>query len=165
VNTDMRLTHFCPLLAALLLAGARSPACGPDKDNGRVNVTVVVVLANSRDKKVDDRLTCLAREIRKKHKDLTGFSIGEMGTKPLGLGDSASFPLVEGQEADVTVKRCTENPERFCLKVRSPGLVGEITYSSVCGKYFPIDTNTTTKKDGDRVFLAIMVEPCPKKKK
>jgi hypothetical protein len=156
---------FCPLVILVLLA-AGGAACEPPlaKDDGRVTVTVVAVLANDRDTKVDDRLTCLARCIREKHPNLTSFRLGRTSSKPIALGESQTFPLVEDEEAVIRVKRCTEKPDRFCLKVKSPSLVGDITYSSVCGKYFPIDTNYTTRKTHDRVFIAIMVESCPGKK-
>jgi hypothetical protein len=154
------LLFFGPLLAALPGLAADDPP--PAKDEPRVRVTVAAVLANDKGDHVDPKLTCLARAIREKHPKLTSFRLGRTSAKSIALGGEETFRLVdgEGEEAVIRVKRCTEKPDRFCLKVKSPSLVGDITYSSVCGKYFPIDTNYTTQKTKDRVFIAIMVEPC-----
>ena len=40
-----------------------------------------------------------------------------------------------------------------------PPLVGEITYMTICGKFFPIVTRYQTK-DKDRLIIAVMVKPC-----
>jgi hypothetical protein len=37
--------------------------------------------------------------------------------------------------------------------------VGEITYSTICGKCFPIVTRFQTK-DRERLIVAVMVRPC-----
>lgn len=146
---------------ALLPRGDSPAACG---DGERVEITVVAVLAHDKDDKVHPKLKCLAPEVKKKDPKLTGLRLGKTSCKSLALGGSETFPLVDGKEATIEVKRCSEDPTRFCLKVKAPSLVGEITYSVVCGKYMPFDTKYVTKKEGERLFLAIMVQPCPAKK-
>ncbi len=161
----MRLRILSAFALALLLSAAGLvPACG-DPEPARVEVTVVVVLAHDRDEKVAPKLDCLAKEIRKNNPKLTGFRLGQVTCKSVPLDGSETFPLADGREAAVHVKRCGERPERFCLEVKSPSLVGAITYSAACGKYMPFDTGCVTKKDKDRIFLAVMVEACKKKTK
>jgi hypothetical protein len=163
-----RSTLSLSLLVAAMFCGSRGQSAPPGPaaaEPARVTVTVVTILATSKNNKVDPKLTCIAREVQKKDRTLTGFRIGPNTSKSMPLGEAETFPLVEDQEAAVTVTRCTENPDRFCLKIKSPTLVGYIVYSSVCGKYMPIDTGYVTKKKQDRVFLAIMVESCQGKKK
>ena len=154
---------FLPVVICAVLppAGLGFPCDEPE----RVKVTVVVILANDRDATVHPKLECLARELRKKHPKLTGFGMGQTTSKSLAAHAAGTFPLIDGREAVIAVKRCSENPDRFCLKVKSPALVGEIVYSAACGKYMPFDTGYISKKGRDQVFLAVMVEPCPGRKK
>jgi hypothetical protein len=156
-----------PLLAlALLVAPALTGRCADDPPAAeeRVKVTVAVILANG-DGKVDDKVKCVADHVRKMHPKLTGFHVGPTTTQPVALGGSEKFKLVDGQEATITVKRCTECPARFCLEVKSQALVGEMVYTSVCGKYLPLVTDYKTKKAGDRLIIAFKVESCSGKNK
>jgi hypothetical protein len=154
------LTVVASLVLLLPLVGRC--AAGPPEES--VKVTVAVILANGGGK-VDDRLTCLAREVHELHPRLTGFHLGPTTTQSLPLGTAGTFRLVDGQVAVISVKRCAERPGCFCLDVKSKALVGEMTYSSVCGKYFPLVTDYKTKKDGDQLILAFMVESCAGKAK
>jgi hypothetical protein len=156
-------TVLASLLLVLPLVG-RCAAADPPAPEERVKVTVAVILANGGDK-VDGRLTCLAREIHELHPRLTGFRLGPMTTQSVPLGGAETFRLVDGQVATIAVKRCTERPGCFCLDVKSKALVGEMTYSSVCGKYFPLVTEYKTKKEGDQLIIAFMVESCAGKEK
>jgi hypothetical protein len=150
---------FAPLCFTLLFGEC---CADPPATEERVEVTVAAVLAN-RDGKVDDKLKCVADEVRKNHPKLTGFHLATTTTLPMTLGASDKFELVEGQEAAVRVKRCPDHPERFCLEIKSKALVGAMTYTSVCGKYFPLVTGYTTK-DQDQLIILFKVEPCDKKK-
>jgi hypothetical protein len=152
------LALLVPLFAALLPAG-RCLAAPPDEG---VKVTVAVILANG-DGKVNDKLKCVAVEVQKMHPKLTGFHLGTTTTLPIALGGSEKFKLVDGQEASVKVKRCKDCPARFCLEITSNALVGEMTYTSVCGKYFPLVTDYRTKDKGERLIIAFKVESCEKK--
>ena len=147
-------------LAPLYLAVLLGPCCAdPPAPEDGVKVIVATVLANG-DGKVDDRLTCVAEAVRKKHPALTGFHVGEQKRLSIPLGGTEKVKLVDGQEASITVKRCKECPERFCVEVTSKALVGEMTYTSVCGKYFPLVTGYKTKHKGDQLILLFKVEPC-----
>jgi hypothetical protein len=157
-----------PLLALALLFIALPFAAGrcaaADPPEPRVKVTVAVVLANN-DGKVDDRLKCVAAEIQKMHPRLTGFHVGPTTTQQVPLGGTEKFKLVDGHEASVAVKRCPDCPNRFCLEVQSKGLLGEMVYTSVCGKYMPLITEYKTKKGGDQLIIAFKVEACDGKDK
>ncbi|HKI37984.1 MAG TPA: hypothetical protein VKA46_39385 [Gemmataceae bacterium] len=155
------LRVLAPLFVALLFAG-RCAAADPPAD--RVKVTVAVILANG-DGKIDDKLKCVAAEVVKMHPKLTGFHLGTTSTLSVPLGGAEKFKLVDGQEASITVKRCTQCPGRFCLEIDSKALVGEMTYSSVCGKYFPLVTGYKTKDKGDQLIIAFKVESCAGKDK
>jgi hypothetical protein len=154
---------LAPLFALpLLLVAGRARAADPPAKEDSVQVTVAVILASA-DGTVDDRLKCVACEVHKLHPKLNGFHLGTTTTHCVSLGKSATFPLVDGQEASVTVKRCTEYPGRYCLEVKSKALVGEMTYSSVCGKYFPLVTGYKTKDNKDQLIIAFKVESCADK--
>jgi hypothetical protein len=152
---------LAPLLIVLPLAGRCAAADPPEP---RVKVTVAVILANA-DGKVDDKLKCVAAEVRKMHPKLTGFHVGPTTSQPIVLGGSEKFKLVDGQEASITVKRCTECPGRYCLAIHSEALVGEMVYSSVCGKYLPLVTDYKTKGKGDQLIIVFKVEACDGKEK
>ena len=149
--------------APFVLALLSVPCCAdPPAPEEGVKVTVAAVLANG-DGKVDNKLKCVAEAVRKTHPELTGFQVGPMKTLSIPLGGSEKVKLVDGQEASVAVKRCKECPERFCVEVTSKALVGEMTYTSVCGKYFPLVTGYKTKDRGDRLIIAFKV--CAEKDK
>jgi hypothetical protein len=146
---------LAPILVPLLLARTSTAADPPEE---RVKVTVAAILA-SRDGKVDPKLKCVAEQVRKNHPELTGFQVGQSTTHSLALGGTEKFKLVDGQEAAVLVKRCKDCPERFCLEIKSKTLVGEMTYTSVCGKYFPLFTGYKTK-EGQQLLIVVKVEAC-----
>ena len=127
-----------------------------------VKVTVVVVLATDQCNKIDPLLKCLAEEVRKKRPNLTGFQQGPQICKSLTVGKEDTFELLEDQSALVTVKHGANAKNWVCLKVKTPG-VGDITYASLCGKFFPVVTEYKTKKQ-ETLILAIRVEPCKGKK-
>ncbi len=152
---------FAPLCFTLLFG----PCCAdpPPPDDG-IKVTVAAVLANGSGK-VDKRLKCLADAVRKEHPELTGFQVGVTKNLSIPLGGTEKVRLVDGQEATVTVKRCKDCPQRYCVEVTSKALVGEMTYTSVCGKYFPLVTGYKTKDKGDQLILAFKMETCSDKEK
>ncbi len=156
------LAVLVPLFVALPFVAGRCAAGDPPAPEEHVKVTVAVILANG-DGKVDDKLKCVAGEVFKMHPKLTGYHLGTTTTLPIALGGSEKFKLVDGQEASIKVKRCKERPGRFCLEIQSKALVGEMAYTSVCGKYFPLVTEYKTKDHGDRLIIAFKVESCDKK--
>lgn len=137
------------------------PAAEPGK---RVKVTVVTILATTRDKKVDKRLTCIAAEVRKKEPELTGFKLVKMESKFPATNEKTYFKLLEGQQAKVVINHGADKDNRVELKVKAP-LQGCIVYDTVCGKCLPIITRYKTEKNDERLIIAVMVEPCHKGKK
>jgi len=140
-----------PLALSCLLAAA--PAADTADET---RVCVVAIIATDRNTTVDEKIKCIAKEVQKKEPALTGFRMATTNCKPLTAGAKESFPLVEGEVASVVVEgKC--KGERVRLTVKAP-LMGEITYSTTCGKYFPIVTRYQTK-DKDRLIIAVMVKP------
>lgn len=154
----MSLGHFArPLLGIVLplisLLGGATPGRAQE-----VRVTVVVILATDRNTSVDGELECIAKEIRKKEPSLTGFRLGEITRKSLTVGKKETFQLVDDRVATVLVRHGANEKNRVGLTIKPPNM-GEVTYSTCCGKFFPIVTRYQTK-DRDRLILAIRVQPC-----
>jgi hypothetical protein len=145
----------------LLCAAPLVLACGPEKKGKRVRVTVIIILASETDTRVDRKLECIAREVRKMDPKLKGFRMHNLSWKSLPLGKPDTFALVEGQSASITVQKARDKMDRIQLAV-GPPMMGEITYSTPCGKFLPIFTPVRTKK-GEQVFIAVRVQPCSKK--
>ncbi len=156
-------------LCALVLLGALLPAAAPPVRGpsvgakgagkaGRVRVSVVVILASERDGKVHKKLICIADEVKKIHPKLKSFRLHTMSYKSLAVNVTDDFELVESQTTAITVQRSADKANRVCLKIAPPRM-GEITYSTPCGKFLPIITPYRTKK-GELLILAVRVEPC-----
>lgn len=147
------------LLSTFILGGGwLHVPCVPCDDEGRVHVTVVAILATDRNDKVDDRLKCIAREVRKEDDKLTGFQLATQSCEAIPLGGKKCFPLVDDLEACVEATQCKEKPDRVCLRVTVPRL-GRVKYTSACGKFLPMMTGYETK-DKKVLLLAVMVNPC-----
>jgi hypothetical protein len=140
------------------------PSCdGPticcfDAEDGKVTITVVTILATTANEKVDPKLVEVAREIQKKDPDLKGFRAATTTSQAITVGAKQTFPLIDDHELIVEAKGCTEKPGRVCLKLKAPTL-NCLSYTCACGKYFPIITGYETK-NGERLIIAVMVEPC-----
>lgn len=124
----------------------------------KVRVTVVAILATDQNTKVDRRLKCIADEVRKVEPKLTGFQIGQITCTPVAVGNSYKVPLVEKAVAEVVIQQGADKDKRVKLKVKAPKM-GDLVYTSICGKFFPIVTRYQTK-DKERLIIAIMVRPC-----
>lgn len=151
----------CCLLTALVVLIHRPSLYAED-----VRVTVLAILATDRNDKIDDKIKCIADEVRKEEPTLTGFKLVHMASKSVEVGKKEKFPLVDDEAASIVVNqaRDMEKDKRIGLTVKAPR-VGEITYRTCCSKFFPIVTRYQTK-DGSRLILAVMVKPCelpPKK--
>jgi hypothetical protein len=152
------LTRFALYaLTALLI-----PVAGARADD-EVHVSVVSVLATTKNKKVDERALKLAEEMKKIDPTLTGFSVARMTCKDLSIGKKDCFETVDGQDVCITAEaRCEKDNKRVRLKVEAPTL-GPITYTSTCcNKFFPVVTRYKTKS-GDVLILAIRVNACGNK--
>ncbi len=151
------------LVFALASVVGRCPAADPPPEH--VRITVVAVLATKNDTVIDPKLKCLAAEVQKKDPTLTGFSLGKTSRLDVALNGCEKFMIDDELEACIHVQRCKEHSDHYCLKVKSGTLVGEITYTAACSKYFPLLTGYSPKKGEGRLILAIMVEACPEKEK
>ena len=144
-------------LLGLLCAIPLVLACDPKTDR-KVRVTVVVILASETDTTVDKKLECIAREMTKMHPKLKGFRMGSLACKSLKIGDPSVFDLPEGKTTSITIQQAADKMDRIRLKVGPPKM-GEITYSTPCGKFLPILTPYRTKA-GETLIIAIRVQPC-----
>jgi hypothetical protein len=137
---------------AALLLGAAAPARAFED----VRVSVVAILATG-GTKVDPAVVEIAKEVRKKCPDLTGFRLARMTCRPVAVGKKETFPLEDDQTAAVEVEQGPDKNDRVRLTVTPPRLK-EITYSTCTGKYFPIVTPYHTKAK-EQLIIAIMVSP------
>jgi hypothetical protein len=148
-------------LTWLLLACAAplAFAWGPQKPAKRARISVLVILASETDTYVDPKLSCIAEQVRRMDPKLKGFRMGDMSWRSLQLGKAETF-LVEGQTTSITVQKAPERMDRIGQLVVVPPMMGQITYLTPCGKFLPIYTPIVTKK-GEKVFIAVRVQPCP----
>jgi hypothetical protein len=135
-----------------------SAASAKDEEKETVEVAVIAILASERDNKIDPKLACIAREVRKTHKELTGFQLATTSRKSLTLGARGIFEMIGDQKVAVTVQQGADEKNRVQVKVGPPGM-GEITYDTRCGKFLPIVTRFRTK-DRELLILAVCVRPC-----
>jgi hypothetical protein len=159
---DRRLLGVLALSALLFFLREATPAalsgadCQPAPP--RVRVSVVVILASERDGEVDRRLKCIADEVRKMYPKLKGFRFDKISYRSLPVGAQDSFELIEGRSATISVQCAGKKDGRVRLKVAPPAM-GEITYSTPCGKFLPIVTPYRTR-DNDLILIAVRVQPC-----
>ena len=92
---------------------------------------------------------------------LTGFQIVKDACLDIGLNAPQKFTLVEDQVVTITVEQAANKDNKNRIKV-SPPTLGDITYSTTCGKFLPIITEYKTK-NGDILIIAIRVQPCREK--
>jgi hypothetical protein len=149
---------FLALLTILLTGPATLQAA-----DEVIKVSVVAILATSKDTVVDPKLDSIAQEIQTRlDGKLTGFRLAKMSCKSLKVGDKDTFELVGDQVVTVTVLGNVDKDNKVCVKV-APPLLGEITYMTTCGKFLPIITRYRTKND-ELLILAVRVKPCEGKK-
>jgi hypothetical protein len=139
------------LVAALL-------ATLPARSEEKVRVAVITILASEKDDHVDGKLECIARQVRLKCDKLKGFRCDKMTCRSVAVGDQERFDLGHDQTATITIKRGADDCDRIELKVAPPQM-GGITYTTACGKFFPIVTPVRTKNN-DLLILAVRVQPC-----
>jgi len=148
------------LLVPFLAGRAQGPAKGKEKEKDKraVRVCVLAILASETDETVEKKLAEVAKEVRKMHPKLKGFRMEKLGTRSMPIGTSEKFELVEDQTTKVTIQRAADKMDRVRLKV-APPMMGEITYSTPCGKFLPVVTPFRTKSN-ELLIIAIRVEPC-----
>jgi hypothetical protein len=148
-------------LAIIALASTTVFGQDPKPETKQTCVTILVILASEKSDKVDPRVKCIADEIRKRNPQLKGFRLGSMSKQSVAVDQIATFPVGEGQTAQVVVKKASCPKGWVELAVIAPSQ-GEIVYSTVCGKFLPIITRCQTRKQ-ERLILAVRVQPCKMK--
>jgi len=158
--TDVTRLRLWGLALVVALAGLRgAPARAED---GKIQVTVLAILATDKNTKIDEKLKDVAKEIQKKEPTLTGFVLERITIKSIKLGEKETFPLVDEKTVVVILAEKNEKDNAISLTIKPPTL-GDITYTCCCGKFFPVVTRYQTK-DKDRLIVAVMVKPCNTKK-
>lgn len=142
-------------LATFAAVSASGPAARAADD---VHVSVVSILASTKSDKVDERVACIAEQMKKKDPKLTGFKVDRMTCKYVTVGDKDCFEVIDGQKVCVTVEKKCDKDGRVCVKVEPPTL-GAITYTTCCDKFLPLVTRYKTK-DGDVLIIAVRVQTC-----
>jgi len=145
--------------AIALAAAAAGPARAED-----AGVYVVTVLASDRHKNVDPRVAGIAEEVKKKDPSLTGFRVEKAAKLEVPLNQKKAFDLVGDVKAEVTVLSRDDKDNKARLTVKCPHF-GEVTYTTVMDKYFPVLTRYQTEKDKERLIFAVMVKPLAAKDK
>lgn len=132
-----------------------------------VRVTVVAILASDRHQTIDPKLKAIAEEVRKRDQSfqsMTGWKIERTTAKTLLLEKKESFPLINDVAAEITVLSKDDKEKKIKVMVKCPHC-GEVTYSTVADKYFPIMTRYQTDPNKERLIFAVMVKPIPPKEK
>jgi hypothetical protein len=158
------LTLTCQVLGLCGLVSldpADKPAAEDPK--GTIRVTVVAILATDQNEKVDPKLKGIARVVKKSEPQLTGYRLAQTTQLELAVGEKHKFPLVDKEFTEVIVQQGTEAQNKVSLKVKAPQM-GEIAYTTACGKFFPIVTRYQTKEK-ERLIVAIMVGTCKQHKR
>ena len=147
-----------PMSAAFVAVFFCLPAAAPGGDDGDVRVSVVAVLATDQNDKIDPKLECIAKEVRKIDPKWTGFRIAKMTCKSLPLGGKGDFDLGGDQTLRVAVEQKGDEEGRFQMKITPPRM-GDITYTTTCGKFFPVVT-PFRNKDNELLIVAVRIQPC-----
>lgn len=154
-----RITRSMIALALLLASVPLALACGDDKKQPKqVRISVVVILASENGNAVDKKLECIAKEVQKIHPKLKNFQLARLSCKSVAVGKADIFDLVENQTTNITIQKAADKMDRIRLKVGPPQM-GEIIYTTTCGKFLPILTPYRTKKD-EVLIIAVRVQPC-----
>src|SRR5437868_5262897 len=90
---------------------------GPAKEEKRVKVTVVLILARDTGNEVDKQLENIAKEVRKLHPDLKlkSFKLKHWEVKSLAADEKAVFELVDKKTATIVVKHGADAENRVGL--------------------------------------------------
>jgi hypothetical protein len=145
---------------AVLLMGVSAPVARAE--DRPIKVTVIAVLASEKKTHIDKELKQFAVELKKKYPSLKGFVLERTACESMKIGAKKSFTMLGDSEVVVHLREKDDKDNRVSLTVKAP-TVGEIAYTTCCGKFFPVETDHVTK-DGDRLIIAVMVKPCDGKK-
>jgi hypothetical protein len=135
-----------------------APAAPPEvRAANDVKITVVAILATDQNETIDSRVSCIAKEVRKDNRWLTGFQVHRIMGRTIFLGDTATFDVIADQKLSVSVENACTPDERMQLKIKAPTW-GEMTYETCCGKFMPLMTRYRTP-DNQVLILAVRVQP------
>jgi hypothetical protein len=165
-SIEVAMSSFLPYRGCVVvLAALAALFAAPDHflavracDEVKVKVSVVVVLATEQNNKIDKKLINIAAEIQLLNPKLTGFTSPKETCKDVVINVQERFELVEKQVLTITIEKAADKENKNLLRVSAPTL-GEIYYSTTCGKFLPIITEYKTK-EGEILILAIRVQPC-----
>ncbi len=130
-------------------------------DDHSVRVSVVAILATDKNDKIDPKLEGVAKEVQKHDPKLTGFRISKMTTKALTIGGKEDFELCGEECLHVVVEKKGDEVGRFQMKITPPRM-GDVTYTTTCGKFFPVMT-PYRNKDGELLIIGVRIQPCDDK--
>jgi hypothetical protein len=148
-----------------LLAGAallRGAVRAGDNSPREVKVSVVAILASEQAGKIDARLEEVAKALRERRPELKSFRLAKMTCRSVRVGKAEKFDLVADQKAIITVLKPADKENRNQIKL-TPPTGGEITYTIICDKFFPIVTTYKTN-GGETLIIAVRAQPCNGKK-
>jgi hypothetical protein len=148
--------------AALALAFLGLPlAAVVAADDGAVRVSVVAIFATEKNDKIDPKLESVAKEVQKHDPKLTGFRVGKITTKSLSLGGKDDFELCGDQCLHVVLEKKGDEEGRYQMKITPPRM-GDVTYTTTCGKFLPVMT-PFRNKDDELLIIAVRIQPCDDK--
>jgi hypothetical protein len=147
-----------PLLLSSIFLPWLCPAKAGEEKKETVEVVVITILATDQNKKIDAKLECIAKQVQKTRKELTGFRMGTVSRKSLAVGEKGTFDLAGDEKTSVTVLQGADTKNRVRLRIAPPGL-GGITYEICCGKFLPIFTPIQTKNK-ETLLFAVCVRTC-----
>jgi hypothetical protein len=143
-------------LCAVVFVGLPLVAFAGDGDN--IRVSVLAILATDKNGKINPKLECIVKEVQKHDSKLTGFRIANMTTKSLAIGGKDDFDLCAEQCLHVVVEKKGDEEGRIQMKITPPQM-GDITYTTTCGKFFPVMT-PYRNKDGELLIIGVRIQPC-----
>lgn len=158
--TLLGLVALLPLVAAESTPRPRVDAAptASDVKPEEVTVSVLAILATDLHECVDERVSCIARQVQKKDARLKGFQIHKMMCQKIAVGGTKTFELIDDQTIPVTLSCGPNQDERVQLIINPPGL-GTITYDTCYGKFMPFITPYRTF-DNQQLIVAVRVQPC-----
>jgi hypothetical protein len=145
-------------LVALVALIAAEPPPREEVKQPEIKVCVIALLATDRNEQIDERVSCIAKAVKRMDPKLTGFQVHKMMSQTVAVGGRACFNVIADQTVGVTIDQGADADNRVQMKIEPP-LLGEITYETCCGKFLPIVTRYRTA-DGQQLIIAVRVQPC-----
>jgi hypothetical protein len=144
------------ILVTVLFFGL--PFCAAQAPKGNVKVSIVVVVASENDDKIDPKLKAIAEEVQQVDPKLKGFRLVKMVCLSIPPQGKESFDLLADQKAIVQIEQPADKENKVTLKL-TPPLMGDITYTTCCGKFLPVVTRYRPNP-GELLLFAVRVQPC-----